>query len=183
MSEPKYSSSDIPRFDTYPSNSPQESSPQESASREYFRQSDSTSTSTRGLLEPARRSDLEIRAARLGAALGHIVLRLRNQKDAAGQKLSLITEDATATLNQTADSLKLRAEEAGQMATNRAQEMLTEAERRASQLRTQAIHHLKMARVRAQEIQRDKPEQVAMGAGAVGLALGIGLRIWRANRA
>ena len=120
---------------------------------------------------------------RLGAALGHIVLRLRNQKEAAGQRLSVITEDATATLNQTADSLKARAEEAGQVASNRAQEMLTEAERRATQLRTQAIHKLKMARVRAQEIQRDNPEQVAMGAGAVGVALGIGLRIWRAKRA
>ena len=120
---------------------------------------------------------------RLGAALGQIVLRLRNQKDAAGQKLSLMTEDTTAALNQTAGSLKARAGEARQVASNKAQEVLAETERRARQLRAQAIHQLKMARIRAQEIQRDKPEQVAMGAGAVGLVLGIGLRIWRANRA
>jgi ElaB/YqjD/DUF883 family membrane-anchored ribosome-binding protein len=179
MSEPKYSSSDIPRFDTYPSNSPQASSPRENGPGEQFQQSDSP----RGLLEPARQSDLEIRAVRLGAALGHFVLLLRNQKGVAGQKLSLITEDATATLNQTADSLKIRAEEARHVARNKAQEMWTEAERRAEQLRIRAIHNLKRAHVRAQEIQRDNPEHVAVGAGAVGLALGIGLRIWRANRA
>ncbi len=120
---------------------------------------------------------------RLGAALGHFVLRLRNQKNVTGQKLSLITEDATATLNQTSDSLKVRAEEAGQMASNKAQEIWTETERRAEWLRGRAIHNLKRARVRAREIQRDKPEHVAIGAGAVGLALGIGLRIWRAKRA
>ncbi len=183
MSEPKYSSSDIPRFDTYPSNSPQANSPQagsqESTARDYFRQSDPT----RGLLEPARQSDLETRAVRLGAALGHIVLLLRKQRDAAGQKLSLITEDATATLNQTTDSLKVRAEEAGQVASTKAQEAWTEVERRAEYFRIRAIHNLKLAQVRAQRIQRDNPEQVAMGAGAVGLALGIGLRIWRAKRA
>jgi ElaB/YqjD/DUF883 family membrane-anchored ribosome-binding protein len=179
MSEAKYSSSDIPRFDTYPSNSPQTGSPQESTAREYFRQSDPP----RGLLEPARQSDLEMRAVRLGAALGHIVLLLRKQTDAAGQKLSLITEDATATLNQTADSLKVRAEEAGHVAGNKAQEIWTEVERRAEYLRIRAIHNLKRAQVRAQRIQRDNPEQVAMGAGAVGLAIGIGLRIWRAKRA
>jgi ElaB/YqjD/DUF883 family membrane-anchored ribosome-binding protein len=179
MSKPKYSSSDIPSFDTYPSNSPQANSPQESSTREYFRQSGSP----RGLLDPARQSELELRAVRLGAALGHFVLRLRNQKNVTGQKLSLITEDATATLNQTSDSLKVRAEEAGQMASNKAQEIWTETERRAEWLRGRAIHNLKRARVRAREIQRDKPEHVAIGAGAVGLALGIGLRIWRAKRA
>ena len=124
-----------------------------------------------------------MRAVRLGAALGHFVLLLRNQKDAAGQKLSLMTEDATATLNQTADSFKVRAEKAGHVAGNKAQEIWTEAERRAEQLRIRAINNLKRAQVRAQEIQRDNPEHVAVGAGAVGLALGIGLRIWRAKRA
>jgi ElaB/YqjD/DUF883 family membrane-anchored ribosome-binding protein len=124
-----------------------------------------------------------MRAVRLGAALGHFVLLLRNRRDAAGQRLSVITEDATATLNQTADSLKARAEEAGHVAGNKAQEIWTEAERRAEQLRIRAINNMQRAQLRAQEIQRDNPEQVAMGAGALGLALGIGLRIWRAKRA
>jgi hypothetical protein len=174
MSDARYSSSDIPNFDTYPSSSPSASS-LGSASAESVP------------FSPEPRSDLEIRAARLGAALGQFVLLLRNKQEIAQQKLSVMTEDATAALNQTADSLKVRAGEARQAASNKAQqvgqEIWTEAGRRANQLRSRATVNLERAKVRAKEIHRDNPERVAIGAGALGLALGIGLRIWRANRA
>jgi ElaB/YqjD/DUF883 family membrane-anchored ribosome-binding protein len=160
MSETRYSSSDIPSFDTYPSSSPRSVD-----------------------FDSVPRSSLEIRAARLGSALGQFVLLLRNQKEIAVQKLSVVTEDAAAALNQTADTVKVKAEEAGEVASYKAQEVWTEAERRAQQVGDRALQNLKRAQVRAQEFQRDKPEQVAIGAGALGLALGIGLRIWRANRA
>lgn len=176
MSDARYSSSDIPNFDTYPSTPLQADSLRE------------------GQFDSAEKSGLEIKAARLGSALGQFVLMLRSQKEVAGQKLSVIseaagqklsgiTEDATAALSQTADSVKARAGEAGQAASNKAQEIWTETERRAEQLRERAVLNLKRAQVRAQEFQRDKPEHVAIGVGALGLAVGIGLRIWRANRA
>jgi len=159
MSEARYSSSDIPNFDTYPS---------ESSRKVEFSS------------EP--RSELEIRAARVGAALGRLVLVLRRKQEIAQQKLSVMAEDATAALNQTADTAKARASEASEVAGNKAQEILNSVGRQADQFRERATLNLKRARVRAQEIQRDQPESVALGAGAVGLALGIGLRIWRANR-
>ena len=174
MSDARYSSSDIPNFDTYPSSSP-------SASSLVSASIESVS------FDSERRSGLEIRAARLGAALGQFVLLLRNKQKIAGQKLSVMTEDATAALNQTADSMKVRAGEARQAASNKAQEVAqeiwTEAERRTKQLRSRATVNLERAKVRAKEIHRDNPERVAIGAVALGLALGIGLRIWRANRA
>jgi len=160
MSEARYSSSDIPNFDTYPSASSQ--------SVEF---------------DSVPRSELEIRAARVGAALGRFVLLLRQKQEVAQQKLSVMAEDATAALNQTADTAKARASEAGEVAGNKAQEMWNQLGRQADQFRDRATLNLHRARVRAKEIQRDKPESVALGAGAFGLALGIGLRIWRANRA
>jgi ElaB/YqjD/DUF883 family membrane-anchored ribosome-binding protein len=93
-----------------------------------------------------------------------------------------MAEDATAALNQTAGTAKARAAEVGQAASNKAQELWTEGERRADDLRVRTTVNLKRAQVRAKEIQRDNPERVVMGAGALGVALGIGLRIWRANR-
>jgi ElaB/YqjD/DUF883 family membrane-anchored ribosome-binding protein len=170
MSDARYSSSDIPNFDTYPLSSPPGGSLQASSSESLPFGSQT-------------RSGLEIRAARLGSALGQFVLLLRRQQEVAQQKLSIATDDATAALNRTADSVKVRAEQAGQVASNKAQELLIEAERRGDQLRHRATLNLQRAKVRAREIQRDNPESVAIGAGAVGLALGIGLRIWRASRA
>jgi hypothetical protein len=174
MSDARYSSSDIPNFDTYPSSTPQVSLPPADSPRASLPEGVPFDSETR--------SGLEIRAARLGTALGQFVLLLRNKQQIAQQKLSVMSEEATAALNQTADSVKVRAGEAGQVASNKAQEMWTEAERRADQLRHRANHNLKLAKIRAQEIQRDNPERVAIGAGALGVALGIGLRIWRANR-
>ncbi len=170
MSDARYSSSDIPNFDTYPSSSSQAGSPLATSPERFS-------------FDSEMRSGLEIRAARLGAALGQFVLLLRNKQEIAQQKLSVMAEDASAALNQTADSVKVRAGEAGQVASNKAQEIWTEAERHADQLRNRATRNLKRAKVRAKEIQRDNPESVAIGAGALGVALGIGLRIWRANRA
>lgn len=160
MSEARYSSSDVPNFDTYPSASSQ--------SVEF---------------DSVPRSELEIRAARVGAALGRLVLLLRRKQEVAQQKLNVMAEDATATLNQTADTAKARASEAGEVAGKKAQEIWNEVGRQTDQFRDRATLNLKRAQVRAKEIQRDNPERVAMGAGAVGVALGIGLRIWRANRA
>ena len=179
MSDARYSSSDIPNFDTYPSSSPSASSP--SASSLGSASAESAPFNS----EP--RSNLEIRAARLGAVLGQLVLLLRRKQEMAQQKLSVITEDATAALNQTADAMKVRAGEARQAASNKAQEVAqeiwTEAERQASHLRSRATVNFERAKVRAKQIQRHNPEKVAIGAGALGLALGISLRIWRANRA
>jgi len=141
MSEARYSSSDIPNFDTYPSE-----------------------TSRKVEFETVPRSELEIRAARVGAALGRLVLLLRRKQEIAQQKLSVMAEDATAALNQTADTAKARASEASEVAGNKAQEILNNVGRQADQFRERATLNLKRARVRAQEIQRDQPESVALGA-------------------
>src|SRR5438270_12804886 len=101
MSEARYSSSDIPNFDTYPNAS--------SGSMEFG---------------STPRSELEIRAARIGAALGRLVVMLRRKQEVAQQKLSVMAEDATAALNKTADTAKARASEAGEVAGNKAQEIL-----------------------------------------------------------
>lgn len=160
MSDAKYSSSDIPNFDTYPSRSPQ---------------------GTRGdLIEQVR---LEEMAVQLGSSVGKIVRRLRNQREVAEKKISAVTEEATAALNQRVETVKAQADEIKRVTSNKAQELWTVAEQKAGEVREQAVRNIKQAQVRVQEIQRDYPERVAIGAGVLGIAVGVGLRIWRSNRA
>lgn len=160
MADALHKSSDIPNFDTYP------------AVPELPEEGEAVK----------RRSALEEKASQTGSAIGKAAAAVRNIKekfrsssgeaDAASDKVSEIAERA-----------KARAQEIGEEAASRAEEWGHIARERLWELRRHARHHMREAGVYARHAARDYPVQVALGAGAAGLIVGVLLRIRRAGRA
>lgn len=169
MAESMHNSSDIPNFDTYPSTPPD-------------RLLDSKS---------ADRSSLEERAAELGAAAGRIAVILRETKENVENLAQHEVYDRVINL---AENAKIRTEHMRRIAGNRVQEIAHAAQDKAAELGTQAreksaelgrqarINYFR-ARLRTQQTVREYPVQTALAAGAVGLLVGVALRIGRARRA
>jgi ElaB/YqjD/DUF883 family membrane-anchored ribosome-binding protein len=169
MAESMHNSSDIPNFDTYPSTPPD-------------RMLDTKSVG---------RSSLEERAAELGAAAGRIALILRQTKENVENLAQHEIYDRVTTL---AETTKVRTENMRRRATERMQEMAHVAQDKAAELGTQArektaelgrqarINYYR-ARLKAKQTVRDYPVETALAAGAVGVLVGVALRIGRARRA
>jgi ElaB/YqjD/DUF883 family membrane-anchored ribosome-binding protein len=178
MAETLPRSSDTPNFDTYPANPPDSGS----------------------LAPEQNKTALEQRASQVGAAMGKVVVMLRKSqdrlKDIAGEKgeeastrLNDLTEtakgkaqDAATQVQELADAAKAKTQEWGYTASLRAVELRQMAAEKAFELRSRARVNYYRARLRANQISREYPVQVVLTAGAVGLLLGVGMRIWRANR-
>jgi ElaB/YqjD/DUF883 family membrane-anchored ribosome-binding protein len=169
MAERMHNSSDIPNFDTYPS------VPQD-------RLLDTRS---------AERSSLEERAAELGAAAGRIALILRQTKENVENLAQHEIYDRVINL---AENAKIRSENMRRVAANRVQELAHTAQGKAAELGTQAREksvelgrlartNYYRTRLRTQQTVREYPVQTALAAGAVGLLIGVALRIGRARRA
>lgn len=157
MANPLHRSSDIASFDTYPSGPQLAEDP------------------NRLLPEEAESSALEQAGAQLGSAAGMAVMALRRAQERvrslASEKKATVTDIATARVQEVREEAATRAEELGRTLRERAFE-----------IRRQARNGIYRARLRAREIQHDYPFQVVIGAGILGVAIGAGLRIWRANR-
>src|SRR5258708_2513767 len=123
------------------------------------------------------------RAQQIGTALGRTVGNLRN----AGKRLqelgSETAETAATSLNNVIETARARAHELGQATATRASELGERVAEKAGQLGRQAKAGYFQARRVATRISRDYPLHVVVAAGAVGILMGIGIRIWRANRA
>jgi ElaB/YqjD/DUF883 family membrane-anchored ribosome-binding protein len=169
MAESMHNSSDIPNFDTYPSTPPD-------------RLLDSKS---------AERSSLEERAAELGAAAGKIAVILRQTKENVENLAQHEIYDRVINL---AENAKIRSENMRRVAANRVQELAHTAQGKAAELGTQAREksvelgrlartNYYRTRLRTQQTVREYPVQTALAAGAVGLLIGVALRIGRARRA
>jgi ElaB/YqjD/DUF883 family membrane-anchored ribosome-binding protein len=169
MAEGMHNSSDIPNFDTYPSTPPD-------------RLLDSKS---------AERSSLEERAAELGAAAGKIAVILRQTKENVENLAQHEIYDRVINL---AENAKIRSENMRRVAANRVQELAHTAQGKAAELGTQAREksvelgrlartNYYRTRLRTQQTVREYPVQTALAAGAVGLLIGVALRIGRARRA
>jgi ElaB/YqjD/DUF883 family membrane-anchored ribosome-binding protein len=169
MAESMHNSSDIPNFDTYPSTPPD-------------RLLDSKS---------AERSSLEERAADLGAAAGRIAVILRQTKENVENLAQHEIYDRVINL---AENAKIRSENMRRVAANRVQELAHTAQGKAAELGTQAREksvelgrlartNYYRTRLRTQQTVREYPVQTALAAGAVGLLIGVALRIGRARRA
>jgi ElaB/YqjD/DUF883 family membrane-anchored ribosome-binding protein len=169
MAESMHNSSDIPNFDTYPSTPPE-------------RLLDTRS---------AQRSSLEERAAELGAAAGRIALILRQTKENVE---NLAQHEIYDRVTHLTDSVKVRTEQMRRDASTRVQELTQAAQDKASELSIQAkektaelgrqarINYFR-ARLKAKQTVRDYPVETALAAGAVGVLVGVALRIGRARRA
>jgi ElaB/YqjD/DUF883 family membrane-anchored ribosome-binding protein len=169
MVESMHNSSDVPNFDTYPSTPPD-------------RLLDTKS---------AERSSLEERAAELGAAAGRIALILRQTKENVENlaqheiydRVTNLAENAKARTEQMRRDASLRVQEIAHAAQDKAAEIGNQAREKTVELGRQAKNNYFRARLKANQTVREYPVETALAAGAVGLLVGVALRIGRARRA
>jgi len=169
MAESMHNSSDIPNFDTYPATPPE-------------RLLDTRS---------AQRSSLEERAAELGAAVGRIALILRQTKENVENlaqheiynRVTHLTESVKARTEQMRRDANARVHELTQAAQDKASELSIQAKEKTAELGRQARINYFRARLKAKQTVRDYPVETALAAGAVGVLVGVALRIGRARRA
>jgi ElaB/YqjD/DUF883 family membrane-anchored ribosome-binding protein len=169
MAESMHNSSDIPNFDTYPSTPPD-------------RMLDSKSVT---------RSSLEERAAELGAAAGRIALILRQTKENVENlaqheiydRVTNLAENAKERTEQMRRDASIRVQEIAHAAQDNAAELGNQAREKTVKLGRQAKINYFRARLKANQTVREYPVETVLAAGAVGLLVGVALRIGRARRA
>lgn len=169
MAESMPNSSDVPNFDTYPSAPPD-------------RLLDTRS---------ARRSSLEERAAELGAAAGRIALILRQTKENVENlaqheiynRVTNLAENAKARTEQMGRDARVRVQEIAHAAQDKAAELGSQAREKTVELGRQAKNNYFRARLKAKQTMKEYPVETALAAGAVGILIGVALRIGRARRA
>jgi ElaB/YqjD/DUF883 family membrane-anchored ribosome-binding protein len=169
MAERMHNSSDVPNFDTYPSTPPD-------------RMLDSKSVT---------RSSLEERAAELGAAAGRIALILRETKESMENlaqheiydRVTNLAENVKARTEQMRRDAAARMQEITHSAQDKAAELGNQAREKTVELGRQARANYFRARLKAKQTVREYPVETALVAGAVGLLVGVALRIGRARRA
>jgi len=179
MAERLHRSSDVPTYDMYPASPPVDRS--ETLEAEGSR-----------LLEEGKPpSALEQRAADLGAAAGKVVWMVKQARVSAKH---LPEHPVFDRLGSLADNARSRAEYLRSLAGERAQSLAHAARQKTAELGRQAREKTAdlgrqartgyfRARLRANQTAREYPLHVALAAGAAGLLIGVGLRIWRSNRA
>ena len=169
MAESIPNSSDIPNFDTYPSALPD-------------RLLDTRS---------AERSTLEERAAELGAAAGRIALILRQTKENVEDlaqheiydRVTNLAETARVRTEELRRQAAARVQEIAHAAQDKAAELGNQAREKTAELGRQARNNYYRARLKANQTVRQYPVETALAAGAVGVLVGVALRIGRARRA
>jgi ElaB/YqjD/DUF883 family membrane-anchored ribosome-binding protein len=174
MAESMHNSSDIPNFDTYPATPSDELIDYKGVARSSY-----------------ERSSLAQRAAELGAAAGRIAVIMRQTKEGMENLAQHAIYDRVTNL---AENARIRTEHMRRMAVARVQEIAHAAQDRAAELGSQtrektvelgrqARTNYFRARLKANQTVREYPVETALAAGAVGLLVGIALRIRRAKRA
>ena len=161
MTAPLYNSSDVPSFDTYPSNQPE-------------RLPASGASGGSGLIH---------RAEQIGTALGSAVSNLRQARLRLQELRDQTAEAAVTRINELAGTTKAKIQKFGQTAATRASELSDAVAQKAAHLGDTTKVQYFRARRRANQAVRDYPIHTVVAAGAVGILLGIGIRLWRANRA
>jgi ElaB/YqjD/DUF883 family membrane-anchored ribosome-binding protein len=173
MAETTHRSSDVPNYDTYPLN-PSDEVTDWSVAR-----------------ASVGRSSLEQRAAELGAAAGRIAVIMRQTKE--GME-NLAQHEIYDRVTNLAENAKMRTEYMRRMAANRVQEIAQATQDKAAELGYQAREktlelgrqartNYYRARLKANQTVREYPVETALAAGAVGVLIGVALRIGRAKRA
>ena len=188
MAEGLHRSSDVPNFDTYPSPSPEGHAAPIGVERSSERSSE--------------RRSLEQHAAELGAMAGKVVVMMRQTKE----NLENLSHHAIYDrVTELAENTKARAGQLSRLAGTRAQELSQSAQVKAAEFRRQAseksAEFARLASEKSAELARRAktgyhqvnhnakrtarkyPIHVALAAGAVGLFIGMALRVRRARRA
>jgi hypothetical protein len=161
MTETLYKSSDVPDFDTYPSNQPE-----------------------RFLASEAHGGEVLIRRAQqIGAALGSAVSQLRKARRRLQELSDQTAQTAVTRMSEMAGTAKAKAQEFGHEATMRASGLADAVVEKAKQVGEKTKYGYFRARRRANQISRDYPVHTLVAIGIIGIVVGTGIRIWRANRA
>ncbi|HSK43573.1 MAG TPA: hypothetical protein VLA83_06760 [Candidatus Binatia bacterium] len=174
MAESVHNSSDIPNFDTYPS-----------TPADQLIDYKSVATPSR------ERSSLEQRAAELGAAAGRIALIMRETKESIEtlaqhkiyDRVTDLTENVKARTEQMRRDASVRLQEIAHVAQDKAAEIGNQAREKTVELGRQAKNNYLRAKLKANQTVREYPVETALAAGAVGILVGVALRIGRARRA
>ena len=167
MPERLHKTSDISNFDTYATEPP--------------------------LLEKHSRSDgntaLEQTARQVGATMGKAVATMRKAQDRLKDVANETTEAASTQIEevrskaqQAGEAVKAKAQEWSEAAAARVEELRTATVEKASQIGSSVKMGYYRTRLRANRMVRKYPVHVVLLAGALGFLVGVGLRIWRANR-
>jgi ElaB/YqjD/DUF883 family membrane-anchored ribosome-binding protein len=184
---PRAHSSDVPRYDTYPAPTPSEaaSTPQDWP---YEPRTDLDRTQVGN-------PRLNQTAENIGETLGRVVAITRSVRG----RVDRIKRDATAGGTGLTAELKQRASELGEEARARMEDLRSQVEERIAGareaasvridgLRDQARRGLENGRERARarveqarQYAHDNPLPVIAGAALAGIALGVGLRLWRSR--
>ncbi|HEV3038542.1 MAG TPA: hypothetical protein VHA33_12270 [Candidatus Angelobacter sp.] len=154
MTETLHKSSDVPCFDSDPSNQPRVAGPV-----------------------------LVQRAQQIGAALGRSVRNVREAQARLREISNQTAESFVARTNDLVRTLKAKSQEVSQEVSTRAAELSDAMIQKSQRLTEKTKEGYSQARLRANQLTRDYPVHTIAIAGAMGLVLGIGIRVWRANRA
>jgi ElaB/YqjD/DUF883 family membrane-anchored ribosome-binding protein len=189
MAERLHRSSDVPTYDTYPA------SPPVSQNAPGLEESLLAQGRARLLEEGRPPSSLEKRGAELGTAAGKlvsIVKHARRKTERLPQhpvfdRLSHLADNLADNARTGAESLRSqvedRAQQLVQMAREKTADLSQQAREKAVVFGRQAKTGYYRARLRANQTAREYPVHVVVAAGVVGILIGVGLRIRRANRA
>src|ERR1700724_362607 len=161
MTETLHQSSDVPNFDTYPSNQPERLLPERATGD----------------------SALVQRAQQIGSVIGRTVSVFRQARERLHDLSSEAAGAAATCMSELADAAKAKAQEWGQAAATRVSEVGESVADKAGELGERTKSGYYRVRRRARQVSREHPLEVIVAAGAVGILLGIGIRVWRANRA
>jgi ElaB/YqjD/DUF883 family membrane-anchored ribosome-binding protein len=174
MAESMHNSSDIPNFDTYPATPSDELIDYKGVERSSM-----------------ERTSWDQRAAELGAAAGRIAVIMRQTKEgmehlaqhAIYDRVTNLAENARIRTEHMRRLAVARVQEIAHVAQDKAAELGYQAREKTVELGRQARTNYFRARLKANQTVREYPVETALAAGAVGLLVGIALRIGRAKRA
>jgi len=164
MPEPKYSSSDVPEFSTYPApdrelpehgteaQDPYAHDPYESYGHSQY------GRYIRG------QSTLDESARKIGWAIGRIIGTVEEIADRARERFSDAQEHIQEQISDAPDEARRKLDDA----SNNAQRTLRKLRYIAARLRHRAV--------------KDYPVQTILAAGVAGVLVGAGLRAWRESR-
>lgn len=147
MPEPVRTTGDIPRYDTYPAPSPAEP--------------EAALLPGHPPAELESGSSLNVRAERIGNALGNAVGAVRRRLQVVPRRIDEAKERLTETGGDVRDDVRAAAAEWKETAQRR----------------------LSDARFQVRRYANEKPIHVIGAAAILGFAIGIGLRIWRSRNA
>lgn len=159
MPEPKYSSSDVPEFSTYPA--PDRELPEHGTESEDPYESYGHSQYGRYI---RGQSTLDESARKIGWAIGRIIGTVEEIADRARERFSDAQEHIQEQISDAPDEARRQLGDA----SNNAQRTLRKLRYNAVRLRHRAV--------------KDYPVQTILAAGVAGVLVGAGLRAWRENR-